>query len=49
MNSAAGFFPVAEKCASEFVSLPMYPELTETQIQYVSDAIKIFFPETLTS
>jgi dTDP-4-amino-4,6-dideoxygalactose transaminase len=35
-----GDFPVAEKCAGEFVSLPMFPELTEEQIRYTCDAIK---------
>ena len=30
-----GSFPVAERCAQEFVSLPMFPELTEEQIVYV--------------
>jgi dTDP-4-amino-4,6-dideoxygalactose transaminase len=35
-----GSFPVAEKCAEEFVSLPMYPELTAAQIEYVGDQIK---------
>jgi dTDP-4-amino-4,6-dideoxygalactose transaminase len=35
-----GSFPVAEKCAEEFVSLPMFPELTEEQIKYVCDEIK---------
>jgi dTDP-4-amino-4,6-dideoxygalactose transaminase len=30
-----GSFPVAETCAAEFVSLPMYPELEESHIQYV--------------
>jgi dTDP-4-amino-4,6-dideoxygalactose transaminase len=32
-------FPIAERCAGEFVSLPMFPELTEEQIKYISDAI----------
>ena len=27
-----GSFPVAERCADEFLSLPMYPELTQTQL-----------------
>jgi dTDP-4-amino-4,6-dideoxygalactose transaminase len=36
----AGDFPVAEKCAAEFVSLPMFPELTEEQIHYVANAVK---------
>ena len=35
-----GRFPVAEKTASEFVSLPMFPELTREQIEYVASEIK---------
>jgi dTDP-4-amino-4,6-dideoxygalactose transaminase len=35
-----GDFPVAERCAAEFVSLPLYPELTEKQIEYVADTVK---------
>lgn len=35
-----GSFPVAEKVASEFVSLPMFPELTSEQIEYVATAVK---------
>ena len=35
-----GAFPVAEKCAREFVSLPMYPELKEEMIHYVVEKIK---------
>jgi dTDP-4-amino-4,6-dideoxygalactose transaminase len=38
-----GSFPVAEKCASEFVSLPMFPELTQEQIEYTCESIKKFF------
>jgi dTDP-4-amino-4,6-dideoxygalactose transaminase len=30
-----GTFPVAENLANEFLSLPMFPELTEDQIDYV--------------
>jgi len=37
-----GSFPVAEQCALEFVSLPMFPELTSDQISYIVDAIKEF-------
>lgn len=37
-----GSFPVAETCASEFVSLPMFPELTKEQIEYTVRAIKEF-------
>jgi dTDP-4-amino-4,6-dideoxygalactose transaminase len=32
-------FPVAERCADEFLSLPMFPELTEAQINTVADAL----------
>lgn len=35
-----GDFPVAEKCASEFVSLPMFAEMSEAQIKYVCEEIK---------
>jgi len=37
-----GSFPVAERCAAEFVSLPMFPELTAEQISFVADEIKGF-------
>jgi dTDP-4-amino-4,6-dideoxygalactose transaminase len=37
-----GRFPVAEKCAEQIVSLPMFAELTEEQIRTVSDEIKSF-------
>ena len=35
-----GAFPIAERTAEEFVSLPMFPELTEAQIERVVDAVK---------
>lgn len=35
-----GSFPVAERCANEFVSLPMYPELTSGQIEIVAGAVQ---------
>ncbi len=31
-----GSFPVAERCADEFLSLPMFPELTADQVEYVA-------------
>ncbi len=40
LNLGPGSFPVAENCASEYVSLPMFPELGEEQIRFVSDEIK---------
>lgn len=38
-----GDFPVAEQLAEQGISLPMYPELTDEQIEYVCDKIKEFF------
>jgi len=41
----AGAFPIAESLAEEFLSLPMFPELTTQQIEYVaccvSDAVGV--------
>ena len=31
-----GDFPISEKCCDEILSLPMYPELSEKEIQYVT-------------
>lgn len=35
-----GSFPIAEKCANEFLSLPMFPELRPDQIETVVDELK---------
>lgn len=35
-----GAFPRAEKCAEEFVSLPMFPELTHEQAGIVAESVK---------
>jgi dTDP-4-amino-4,6-dideoxygalactose transaminase len=35
-----GAFPVAERCANEMVSLPMFPELTAAQVEMVAQCIK---------
>ena len=43
MGVKKGRFPVAEKCADEVVSLPMFAELTEEQIEYVAYEVKSFF------
>jgi len=37
-----GSFPVAEKVASEFVSLPMFPELTNEKIEVVANETRRF-------
>lgn len=36
-----GAFPVTEKAARELISLPMYAELTEEQIQYVAQQLRV--------
>lgn len=33
----AGDFPISEKCASQYLSLPMHPELSPAQMQYVTE------------
>ncbi|MFA5048922.1 MAG: DegT/DnrJ/EryC1/StrS family aminotransferase [Patescibacteria group bacterium] len=35
--------PMAETIAERVLSLPMYPELTDSQVKYVCDSIKEFF------
>lgn len=40
-----GAFPVAEKLANHILSLPMFPELADEEIQYVSQAIHAFYDE----
>jgi dTDP-4-amino-4,6-dideoxygalactose transaminase len=35
--------PKTERISAEVVSLPMYPELTDEEVQYVIEAVKKFF------
>jgi dTDP-4-amino-4,6-dideoxygalactose transaminase len=37
-----GDFPVTEEVASRLLSLPMFPELTREQIEYVAKSVKEF-------
>jgi dTDP-4-amino-4,6-dideoxygalactose transaminase len=39
----AGDFPHAEQAANDILSLPMYPEMTDAQVQQVVDAVKEFY------
>jgi dTDP-4-amino-4,6-dideoxygalactose transaminase len=43
LGHKAGDFPVAEKAARECLSLPIYPELTDVQLQRVANVITDFF------
>jgi dTDP-4-amino-4,6-dideoxygalactose transaminase len=40
LEKSAGSFPNAELSAQEFISLPMYPELSDAQIDWVIEAVK---------
>lgn len=40
--SKAGSLPIAECVAKEIISLPMYPELTNEEIEYIAGTIKEF-------
>ncbi|MCG2675763.1 DegT/DnrJ/EryC1/StrS family aminotransferase [bacterium] len=35
-----GDFPIAEECAQEVISLPIYPELKKNQIEYIAKTLK---------
>jgi dTDP-4-amino-4,6-dideoxygalactose transaminase len=39
LNLPVGSFPVAERCANEFLSLPMFPELNPEQVTRVASAV----------
>jgi dTDP-4-amino-4,6-dideoxygalactose transaminase len=45
LGGRKGQFPVSEQIASEIVSIPLYPELTDEQRQYVVDHIKKFMQQ----
>src|SRR2546430_15858613 len=38
-----GRLPEAERAAGEVISLPIYPELTRDQVDYVADTIRGFY------
>ena len=39
----AGSLPIAEKLAKSVISLPLWPGLTENDVSYVGDIIRLFF------
>ena len=43
LGYSQGDFPVAEKLCNEVLSLPIYPELTAEQIEYVAKTVLEFY------
>ncbi|MGP8034708.1 MAG: DegT/DnrJ/EryC1/StrS family aminotransferase [Steroidobacteraceae bacterium] len=43
LGHGKGDFPESERAAAETLALPIYPELTEPQLQYVVDTITAFY------
>ncbi|MCB0722416.1 MAG: DegT/DnrJ/EryC1/StrS family aminotransferase [Ignavibacteriae bacterium] len=46
IGNKKGDFPVAEFCAEKSLALPIYPELTNEQIEYTVDSIKEFLDKS---
>ena len=45
LGYAEGDFPITEKVANEIISLPMFPYLTNEQIEYVVEKIQQFYSQ----
>jgi dTDP-4-amino-4,6-dideoxygalactose transaminase len=43
LNYKKGDFPIAEEIAETCLSLPIFPGLTESQVETIADAMKAFF------
>ncbi len=43
LECRAGDYPHSERAAAETLALPIYPELTETQLQYVVDIVANYY------
>ena len=46
LGYSKGAFPEAEACAAEFLSLPMFPELSENQVSYVCESLRAHLSDT---
>ena len=47
LGISEGAFPESERAAKETFALPIYPELTETQVNYVFNCVREFFADSL--
>ena len=47
LGYSRGAFPISERCASQFMSLPMYPELTYSQVEEVIQGVKVAVAENV--
>lgn len=45
LGISAGSYPESERAANETLALPIYPELTESQLDYVFSCVREFFSE----
>lgn len=43
LNGQKGDFPISEKTADRIISLPLFPEITNDQINYIAEKIEAFF------
>jgi dTDP-4-amino-4,6-dideoxygalactose transaminase len=46
LNYQPGDFPVAERLSENILSLPIFPELTNEAVAYITEHIRKFFPVT---
>ncbi|HEY6328545.1 MAG TPA: DegT/DnrJ/EryC1/StrS family aminotransferase [Blastocatellia bacterium] len=46
LGKGRGDYAAAEACADEVLSLPMFPELSETEISHIVESVNSFAPET---
>jgi len=43
LKKGRGSFPVAEKCSSQYLSLPMFAELSDEQVGYVVETVREYY------